>query len=255
MKKAKKNILCTQNSQEYDIQWQKLDDFIKYNPGARHRRRIILSLLKKIKFETLIDIGCGSGELLMYLSKYFKTNNTFFYGADFAEQTIINNQKKFKNIEFFLLDIQKEYLQEKYDVVICSEVIEHLYGQRECLSNLVKMIKPDGWLILTSPTGKIFKTEINFGHVYHPSSNDIINFAEENGLKVISINNWGWPIYSLLKRIININSNWSLKNFGEGKYSTFKKLINNILYIINFLNCPNTALGCQMFVLLKKINN
>lgn len=45
---------------EYDKLWSSCDDFIKYNPGARHRRRHILSLLKTIQFQTVLDVGCGN---------------------------------------------------------------------------------------------------------------------------------------------------------------------------------------------------
>ena len=44
--------------------WEETPDFIRYNPGARHRRRMILRLLGAERFDSLLDVGCGNGELL-----------------------------------------------------------------------------------------------------------------------------------------------------------------------------------------------
>ena len=53
---------------QYDQMWSQLGDFIRYNPGARHRRRLVWNVLNELQFETFADIGCGRGEFIRMLS-------------------------------------------------------------------------------------------------------------------------------------------------------------------------------------------
>jgi len=51
------------DSSSYDDQWTQLQDFIKYNPGAKHRRRLIAGAITEIAAmpKSIIDVGCGPG--------------------------------------------------------------------------------------------------------------------------------------------------------------------------------------------------
>ena len=40
-----------------------------------------------------------------------------------------------------------------FDLVICSEVLEHLYQPKEFLCAIRRMVRPDGALIITTPNG------------------------------------------------------------------------------------------------------
>jgi 2-polyprenyl-6-hydroxyphenyl methylase/3-demethylubiquinone-9 3-methyltransferase len=48
-----------------------------------------------------------------------------------------------------------EDLQEKYgdnwDVVVSTEVIEHLFDPRKFMSNIYNILREEGWLIITTP--------------------------------------------------------------------------------------------------------
>ena len=58
-----------QPSEFYDREWANTwHDMKVYSPVARHTRRLIKSRLNRIDYDSLIDIGCGSGELLKELS-------------------------------------------------------------------------------------------------------------------------------------------------------------------------------------------
>jgi hypothetical protein len=65
--KKKANMPLT--AEDYDKHWNVLSDYVKYNPGAKHRRRLILKLIKHLPIKNCLDIGCGKGELLILLNK------------------------------------------------------------------------------------------------------------------------------------------------------------------------------------------
>jgi ubiquinone/menaquinone biosynthesis C-methylase UbiE len=236
-------------AEDYDKQWSVLSDYIKYNPGARHRRRLILKLIKRLPVTNCLDIGCGKGELLILLSRYFNSRIKLT-GADLSSGVIKDNLDRIKDADFFTLDIEKENINRKYDLIICSEVLEHLTNRRLALMHILNMMDSKGYLLVTVPTGKIYDTERYFGHVSHPTQKELKELARENNLRIIIFWNWGFPFYKILKWITNINSEWAIRNFGSGNYSFVSKFICNSLYFLNFLNLKKR--GCQLLVLMQR---
>ena len=54
---------------QYDQMWSQLGDFVRYNPSARHRRRLVWNVLNELQFETVADIRGGCGEFIRMLSQ------------------------------------------------------------------------------------------------------------------------------------------------------------------------------------------
>ncbi|MDB9308635.1 methyltransferase domain-containing protein [Aphanizomenon sp. CS-733/32] len=93
----------------------------------------------------LVDVGCGQGKL------YSLVNNGFnrYLGVDAVRYDDLPIQ-----IEFipFDLDIGKVPLPEQVADVVCAvEVIEHLENPRALMRELVRLTKPGGLVIVTTP--------------------------------------------------------------------------------------------------------
>ena len=233
----------------YNAHWEAWPDFIKYNPGARHRRRLVIELMKSVGFKTCLDVGCGNAELLMLLK--FLRPNARYSGVDLSSLVIEQNRVHLNDIDFNILNIEEAKLDTQFDLIICSEVIEHLGDHKRALDNLSGMLNPNGHLILTCPTGKIFPTEKVFGHTHHPTVSELRCEAARKNLEVVKVWNWGWPTYRLLKMATNVQPDWALKNFASGIYSWKARFISDVLFYLCFLNF-RSFFGCQLFVLLKK---
>lgn len=234
----------------YDRLWAELPDFVRHNPGSRHRRRKIVRLLRHIDFTSVLDVGCGPGELLVTLRRFFPLVSSF-EGVDLSPEVIAATARRHPWIRFSTLDIEKEALPRRFDLIICSEVIEHLENRQTAYHHLAQMLNPGGYLVLTCPTGKVYATERHFGHTSHPSLTEIKAASKMEGLRIIRLENWGWPTYKLLKEVTNVDPDWSIRNFGSGQYSWKKKLISLFLYWINFFNFSSRRKGCQLFALLR----
>jgi ubiquinone/menaquinone biosynthesis C-methylase UbiE len=246
------NALSPLSGVEYDEQWRKLDDFITYNPGARHRREGIFKLLKKLSPKTVLDVGCGNGELLRDL-KNILPSHIVYSGVDLSPEAVNKNSISMPEVSFNVLDIEKESLNKTFDLIVCSEVIEHLGDRSLAFKNLSAMMSPQGgYLLVTAPTGKIYETEKLWGHTTHPTPAEIRAHAINNNLEVLSLASWGFPFYTCTKYATNINPDWSVKNFGSGSYTKSQKAISNFLYIVNKFNLKNSNFGCQLFALLRK---
>lgn len=113
----------------------------------------ILKLLKKSDNQTILDLGCGNGALVNYLVK----NGFNAYGTD-ASETGIHISSKLLPDHFALQDLSKDELPEKFDhlkfnVIISTEVIEHLYDPRSFIQFCKKILVKNGGgeIIISTP--------------------------------------------------------------------------------------------------------
>ncbi len=249
MKQAKEQLRAL-SSEEYNEQWTRLDDFIRYNPGARHRRRLVLQQLKHIPFKRLLDVGCGNGQLLRTIRDHLP-KGPIFEGADLSPLAVEKNSLCYPEMKFHVLNLQESYLKEKFDVVVCSEVIEHIENQPRAFGHLAKMVIPGGYLLVTFPTGTLYDTEKRFGHVHHPRYEELAGFAAHVNMEIVTTVTWGWPFYSIVKWATNINPDWANDTFAAGQYGLFHKWKSNALYWLNFRTLQS-PLRCQIVCLLRK---
>jgi SAM-dependent methyltransferase len=239
------------NEALYDRFWADCPDFSRYNPGARHRRRIALRLLGELPRGRLLDVGCGDGELLMDLARALPDLPSLA-GADLSSETVRRNRARCPGMEFHVLDVTRAALGEVFDLVVCSEVIEHLDDRRAAFRNLAAMLAPGGHLLVTCPAGRVYATERHFGHISHPTLAELDERAAEVGLRRVESVNWGFPLYKALKWATNVNADWAIRNFASGRYSTSARLVSTALYWANFLNLPDSEGGCQRFVVFRR---
>lgn len=246
-----KRSAAAANQEFYDEFWRSCPDFSRYNPGVLHRRRAIVELVRSIPHREILDVGCGTGELLVWLRSKLG-GRTRFVGADLSEATIEADRKCHPFAEFHVLDVQRRALDETFEVVICTEVVEHLDDRLRALRNLAATVSPGGHLILTCPTGKLHATEKHFGHVAHPTARELRAELAGAGLTVVSMRSWGFPLYTALKYATNVRPDWALGNFAKSEYGAAAKLVSKALYYANYLNFSSTPLGCQLFVLARR---
>jgi 2-polyprenyl-3-methyl-5-hydroxy-6-metoxy-1,4-benzoquinol methylase len=240
------------NEALYESFWEHAPDYARYNPGARHRRRHILSLVGRTPANSLLDVGCGDGTLLAAVRRA-RPDIRVWAGADVSAAQVARNQSRCSGIDFHALDVAKAALERTFDIVLCSEVIEHIVDQAAVVRNLATMMNPGGRLVLTCPTGRMYPTEEHFGHVRHPEREELQRLASAANLRMVSLQNWGWPLYKLLKWATNVNAEWSLKHFANGRYSTTAKLVSDGLYWANFANKSDDRRGCQLIGLFEKM--
>lgn len=235
---------------DYEAQWRALGDFIRLNPGARHRRRLTLRMLDGIAADSVLDAGCGPGELLLSL-RGARGGIGRFVGADMATETLARNRRAMPWAEFVELDLVAGPLPEAFDLVLCCEVLEHVSERARAFANLAAMVRPGGALLVSCPTGVVYETERRFGHVSHPDADELEALGRACGLETLRSLDWGWPFYRALKWATNLDPDWSVRHFGSGSYSAPGRWLNHLLYAVNFLNIGSKS-GCQLFRLYRK---
>jgi 2-polyprenyl-3-methyl-5-hydroxy-6-metoxy-1,4-benzoquinol methylase len=239
------------NRTTYDALWPQFSDFIRYNPGARHRRAHVFRWLEQLRFATLLDVGCGDASLLRLVDAHFPGRK--LAGVDLSSVVVEQNRAALPHMDFAVANVVTDALPGVFDVVVCTEVLEHLDEPARALANIAAAVAPGGHVVVTTPTGKVHATERHFGHTRHPTRNELALLAEGAGFDVVELRAWGFPTYALTKWATNLRPEAALRRFGGGRaYGVVERGISDALWLANFANLPSSPFGVQLFALLRR---
>lgn len=145
---------------------------------------------KLSKDSKILDVGCGGGGLLMYFQEVGYSN---LYGLDPSDASVENIKNHGINgiCKNIFDEIDEEYVG-KFDCVISTAVIEHIYDINGYMEQLKKYIKSDGYLMISAPAVEGFSKYINpipdyFNqeHINYFSMVSIRNVLAVHGLRVV----------------------------------------------------------------------
>jgi len=120
-----------------------------------------LDLLEYLGIQTfgnsLVDIGCGSGNMLFRYAAYFD----YLVGLDNNQEaldfvTTTTSARQFPNVSAHFFDLLSfdNVLQTKFDCALCMEVFEHFTLddlKSLVIPNIRNLLNPGGYLIVTTP--------------------------------------------------------------------------------------------------------
>ena len=153
-------------------------EFIRQNASRIIRKENLgVNFLDGVK---CLDIGCGGG----ILSEKLKRLGALVTGIDASQSSIEvakDHAKKSRlNINYKcittseLLLLEKEKVKNKFDIVVASEVIEHVNNRKTFLSDISNLSRPGGLVVFTTINNSF--SGILFG-----------KFFAENLLKIVPI--------------------------------------------------------------------
>lgn len=119
--------------------------------------------IKRLKFITaaveskhtdglsVLEVGCGNGNICFQLAKYGHK----VLGMDISSETILTAQAlhSHPNLEYRVIDVESFVSDREFDVIVCSEVLEHLYEPAKVLLAISERMKSVGIAIVTVPNG------------------------------------------------------------------------------------------------------
>ena len=117
----------------------------------------IVAMLNKDQNMAILDVGCGNG----YLANYLISLGFNVYGTDASEAGIEIARKT--NLDRFLVQdlstdkLPAELQHIKFDTIISTEVIEHLYDPEAFLGFCKQALVNGGEFIITTPYHGYFK--------------------------------------------------------------------------------------------------
>jgi 2-polyprenyl-3-methyl-5-hydroxy-6-metoxy-1,4-benzoquinol methylase len=124
--------------------------------GERLRFLHVIKLMnQKIQYPSeILDAGMGNGNYAFYLRKIFPMAK--ITAIDVSKTKIVNvsnivNLLNLKNIIIDQKTLTNIKEKQKYDLVICIDVLEHIKNDNLAIKNIRESLKPGGTLILHVP--------------------------------------------------------------------------------------------------------
>ena len=104
-----------------------------------------------------LDIGSGAGSLIKLLKTHLEINSE---ACDYTDSLMKNDSIK---VSIVNLNYEKlPYPDDAFDIVTCTEVIEHLEHYRETIQEAHRVLKTGGTFVVTTPNILNLKSRIRF---------------------------------------------------------------------------------------------
>ena len=164
---------------------------------------VFVELVKKIEgVRSICDLGCGNGHITGRLAAlgYEVT------GVDASASGIAIARRVYPNVEFVEALIDRDLRLGQFDLVVSSDVIEHMYRPSDLLEAARALLKPGGQILLGTPyhgylknlalaaTGKMdahFSVLHDGGHIKFFSVKTLSRLMKRHGFEDLSFTFYG----------------------------------------------------------------
>ena len=150
------------------------------------------------KTDKVIDVGCGAAPM----SLYFASKGMNVKGVDLSKRAIEANLKAkeyfgFENLEFACENFMDYTDNAVYDVVMMTEVLEHIPDDKGSLEKINKLLKDNGYLLMSVPSinAPLHKKYVKkygkdpfderVGHLRRYNAVQIFNLLHETGFELV----------------------------------------------------------------------
>lgn len=160
-----------------------------------------------VEGKSVLDIASGEG----YGSSFLAQKAKQVFGVDISAETVswAKNAYPFKNLTFIEgscsnIPVPGQYV---FDVIVSFETIEHICAEEQSLflKEIMRLLKPDGLLIISTPNKFLYSDRDNFKNEYHIKEfyrdefekflSKYFNHVALGGQKIYT-SSWIWPMKS-----------------------------------------------------------
>jgi len=181
-----KSVPSSVYTKEYYLQVCLGSEQFKKSQGKMLHPRVMY-LLSKIPLPPnacVLDVGCGRGDLVLYLAKFVKKAIGIDYSSDGIALAEGIRKKAPKSIQqktaFYVMNIKKlQFPDNSIDVVICIDVLEHLYKPEVeiALREISRVLKKDGVFFFHTGPNKILE-DFTYPFYIHPVNKLLTNIDQ-----------------------------------------------------------------------------
>jgi SAM-dependent methyltransferase len=203
-------------------------------------------MIRPLYFRSVLDVGCGQGSFLQELQSEFPHIEP--NGIDISSSAVELARKRVINGRFSVLDVTSKFLEEKCDLVVCSEVLEHIHDDVLALQNLRRMTGK--YLLISTPQGRMREFEKRVGHVRNYAPGELVKKITANGFTVRLVVEWGFPFYSpIYRNFLDLTSSRGT----TGDFGSFRKFVAQLIYLLFLFN--SSKRGDEIVVLAEVSKN
>lgn len=180
--------------------------------NERHRLNQLIVSKLDVNGAKVLDVGCGNG----WLSKSIQSSNNHVVSLDISLINVkkVLAQTPHANHSGLVADVFNLPIPDNnFDAIVASEIIEHIYDPKKFIDSLLKVLKPNGKLIITTPYNEKIPLHLCI-HCNKPTPENahLHSFNEHNVPALIRKDVQQWRlIRSSNKHLIKLRVYWLLR--------------------------------------------
>jgi len=239
----------------YDAYWHEDDEWNRVHPGNRHRARLVITELARIlglgqdagAGLSLLDVGCGNGLLLRRIASRFPKLE--LYGEDVSPAAVELASDVARETFVHDLGLSPLPTDRRFDLVVMTEVLEHVSDPAAFLRNLRRSLAPGASVVLTVPTGATTAFDRMIGHHRHYTLAELDELCSDADYRTVRAYRWGFPFFSLYRTIA-----WMLGDRARAARPTDHGLLGRsatgLMYASFFLCVKSQRIGRQVVAVI-----
>jgi malonyl-CoA O-methyltransferase len=178
-------------------------------------QRVTMELLGNLHFDSILEIGCGTGKNTTFLAKIASV----VHAVDFSQGMIEKAKEKVQadNVHFSMMDITQrwKFEDQSFDLIVCNLVLEHIKDLPIVFSEAARILQANGYFFINElhpfrqydgKKARFYrndeKVEVD-AYVHHVS--DFFHAGTGNGLTLIKLHEyWHETDQNKLPRILSL---------------------------------------------------
>ena len=151
----------------------------------------------------ILDVGCLNGNFYDFINTNKHKIKTFS-GIDISEKLIEVAKKRFPEQKWKVADCHSlPFDDNSFDVVTALEIIEHIEEPEKMLQEMMRVTRPNGSVIITTPNNNFVK---DAAHIWSYSTSDIFDMLSKISKNVQVMKICSTDRYILARAIINFSN-------------------------------------------------
>ena len=190
------------------------------------RRKLIKNILDKLDLNsaTILDVGCGTGINLKYLSGYGAA-----IGVDSSQDALNFCRKRgLKNVR--RADAERLSFQNNtFDLITALDLLEHV-DDNKALKGFYRILKPNGYLVLTVPAFNFMWSQHDEAshHKRRYNKRQLKSILEANGFIIEKVSYWNFFFFVPIAVVRLIKRSWKNKG-AKTDVAELPRIINSLL--------------------------
>ncbi len=238
---------------DYDALWRgPWRDAAAQGPGFRSRYATLLRLMGRHGAAgRFLELGAGTGAFLPIVQARFPWLEVS--GHD-ASEVALEGLRTRDLVDVYGGELGEDLdLGRAFDVIVCSEVLEHIEEHDAAMDAIVRHLRPGGRAYLSVPLRQDLWTQVDdfVGHVRRYHHGELGGMCRARGLDLLADMSTGFPIYNAYYRALGRKS--PQETARSARRSPLAAAVSGVLArVLTAETRVSTPFGARGFVVARK---